>query len=119
MSAILNEDDGQIPRTYVSAQAAPPQDGGALAPGAKLAQNGGVPVCMVRPCQRLGGRHPVAGATVTYRLSGYDVDDGYVGRWRRSTTDVMGVVHPAVPNELGAVATYCDVKSWPMARHCA
>lgn len=113
MSTVFVDPDSQVPPVYVSAPwprrpATPPPT---LAP--LLNQNAGLPVCMVRAIvnDSVDGA-PVMGARIEYKLSSYDVDDGYVAPLPvEVTTDVFGEAFVNLwPNELGAVETVYNVK---------
>lgn len=71
-----------------------------------------IPTCAVRTIVRdsVGGE-PVAGATIVARLSGYDIDDGYVVPEEvEAITDADGyaVLH-LWPNQLGSVASFYKI----------
>ena len=117
MSAILTpaSSSDQIPRTYISAPwpRRPAASVLLVPPFAKLAANGGVPVCMVRTIvnDSIDGT-PVQGAVVEFVLSSFDVDDGYVAPLKATVyTDEFGEAFISLwPNELGAVETVYNVK---------
>ncbi|WP_418131469.1 hypothetical protein [Variovorax sp. 278MFTsu5.1] len=71
-----------------------------------------IPTCAVRAVIRdsVGGE-PIVGATIVARLSGYDIDDGYVVPEEvEATTDADGyaVLH-LWPNQLGSVASFYKI----------
>lgn len=106
----------QIPATYTSGPwPRKPQVAALLLPTPTAIgdPNDGVQTCMVRTIvnDSVDGT-PIAGATVTWKLVGYDVNDGYVAPHPITVeTDEFGEAFISVwPNELGAVETYYEVK---------
>lgn len=106
----------QIPATYTSGPwPRKPQVAALLLPTPTAIgdPNDGVETCMVRTIvnDSVDGT-PIAGATVTFKLVGFDVNDGYVAPHPVTVeTDEFGEAFISVwPNELGAVETYYEVK---------